>query len=135
MAAERDSKGNSRIPLLESLAAGIGLALLVAMFAFLVYEAVKTDDGAPAVMVVEPTGVTSAAGQHVVEIKVTNRSRKTAAAVQVEGVLSEGGSDVETSNASLDYVPGKSQRQGAVVFSKDPRSHKLQLRITGYESP
>lgn len=135
MAAERDSKGKSRIPLLESISAGIGLALLVAMLAFLAYEAVKTDEGAPAVMLIEPTAVTSAAGQYVVEIKVTNRTRKTAAAVHVEAVLRQSGSDVETSNANFDYVPGKSERRGAIVFSRDPRKYKLWLRVTGFENP
>ena len=135
MATKRGGKGKGQIPLLESVSAGIGLALLVGMFAFLVYEAMNTDDGKPPVIVVEPTSVTAAQGQYVVEIRVTNQSRKTAAAVQVEGVLTQGGADVETSNASLDYVPGKSRRTGGVVFTRDPRQHGLNLRVTGYERP
>ena len=135
MASERDSKGKARTPLLESLSAAIGLALIGSMLAFLVYESVKINDGAPPVMVVQPTAVQAAHGQHIVEIRVKNLSRKTAAAVQVEGVLMKDGTEAEKSNASFDYVPGKSEREGAIVFSKDPRSHDLRFRVTGFERP
>ena len=135
MASERDSKGKSRVPLLESISAGIGLALLLGMFVFLAYEAFKKDDGVPPVMAVVPTAMSKAGGQYIVELEVSNQSRRTAAAVQVEGVLKQGGSEVETSSASFDYVPGKSERRGGIVFTRDPRKHRLQLRVTGYENP
>ena len=123
------------IPLLESISAGIGLAILAVMFGFLTYEALKTPAGVVPVLVAEPVGLTRASGIYVVEVEVSNRSRQTGAAVQVEAVLKQGGTEVEKSHATFDYVPGRSQTRGGVLFTEDPRKHQLELRVTGYQRP
>lgn len=69
------------------------------------------------------------------EVKVVNRSRQTAAAVEIEGVLMQSGSQVETSGATLTYVPGNSEAQAGLVFTTDPRRRRLRLRVLGYEKP
>jgi len=123
------------IPLLESIAAGVGVALLAAMAGFLALQAWRTDEKIPPLISVEPVGVVAQPGHYVVEVKVENRSETTGAAVQVEGVLKAGDAAVETSNAAFDYVPGNSEREGALVFTEDPRNYRIDLRVTGYELP
>ena len=124
-----------RYPLVEWLSAAIGLVIVGTMFGFLAVEAVRQRDGIPPLMEPAVVGLVLANGHYVVEVEVKNVSRKTGAGVQIEGVLRRGGSDVETSTATIAYVPGESQRRAGLVFTRDPREYRLQLRVTGYERP
>ena len=71
----------------------------------------------------------------VARIAGVNASPETAAAVQVEGVLSRGGEEVESATATLDYVPGHSEKRGGLFFAEDPREGDLRLRALGYQEP
>ena len=66
---------------------------------------------------------------------IDNASRRTAAAVSIEGTLRDGGQTVETSTATLSFVPGHSERKAGLIFTRDPRRHALEVRATGYEEP
>ncbi len=124
--------GPERIPLLEWAAAFFGLVVVVVMVAVLVLDGLRERDGAPPLLTVQPLRIASAPGQYVVEIQVNNATRKTGASVQVEGKLMKGASDVETSNATLTYVPGRSHRRAGLVFTHDPRKYRMSLRVTGF---
>lgn len=124
-----------RYPLVEWVSAAIGLAITGAMFGFLALEARGQSERVPPLLNAVALGLASGPGQYVVEFEVRNDSAATGAAVQVEGTLKEGGSAVETSTASLSYVPGHSVQRGGLVFTKDPRDYRLELRVTGYELP
>lgn len=124
-----------RYPLVEWTSAAIGLAIIAAMFGFLFLEAGRQREHIPPILKAVPVGLVNAPGHYVVEFEVRNDSATTGAAVQVEGTLKRAGSDIETSTASLSYVPGQSSQRGGLVFSRDPRRYQLQLRVTGYERP
>ncbi|HEU5483124.1 MAG TPA: hypothetical protein VFU80_08555 [Sphingomicrobium sp.] len=124
-----------RYPVVEWLSAAIGLAVTAGMFGFLVVESVRQRGDVPPVMEVAAVGLVAGRDTYVVEAEVKNISRKTAAQVQVEGLLKRGDAPVETSNATVDYVPGGSSRQIGLVFTHDPRTYRLELRVTGYERP
>ncbi len=128
-------KGPERIPLVEWIAALFGGVVLVGMIVFLALEGLRQRDGAPPLMKVQPVRIASMDGQYVVEVDVRNFTRTTGAAVQVEGKLIDGGSDIETSNATVSYVPGELHRRAGLVFTNDPRKHRLKLRVTGYQKP
>jgi len=135
MAEKKKKKSHRRYPLIEWISAFIGLAITGVLFGFLAYEAVLQSDGTPPVFEVVPTALMRSNGGFILEVRVENRSRSTGSAVQVEGSLKEGGQSIETSSASFDYVPGESHRRGGLVFRRDPREYKLELRVTGYERP
>lgn len=124
-----------RYPLVEWVSAAVGLAITGAMFGFLALEALRQPDGTPPLLDVVPVGVVAEAGRYVVEVKVTNAAPTTGAGVQIEGTLKQGGTDVETSSTTVSYVPGESRRSAGLVFTRDPREHQLELRVTGYERP
>jgi uncharacterized protein (TIGR02588 family) len=42
---------------------------------------------------------------------------------------------VETSETTFDYVPSRSQREGGLVFTADPRGYALTLQAKGYIEP
>lgn len=118
-------------PLLEWIAAAIGALVTLALLGFIAWKAVTATPADPATVVLRPGAVHATAGGYVVEVTAHNPTDSTAAAVRIEGRLGGG----ETSEATIDYVPGRSEREAALLFTKDPRSHGLSLRATGYEKP
>ncbi len=129
------SKGTTAPALLEWVAGGVGAVIVLTMMAVMASEALTTRPGIPPLMHVEPAALRAASGGFVLEVKVVNRSHQTAAAVEIEGELTHAGSTVETSSATLTYVPGNSEGEAGLVFTTDPRQHQLRLRVMGYEKP
>lgn len=131
-----DKKGKrDAIPALEWTAAAVGLILAVAMIGAIVAEGISATDDPVPLLSVTAEAVTPAAQNHVVTVRLFNQSGRTAASVQVEGVLKRGADEVETSSATIDYVPGHSEAHGGLIFTQDPRAHQIELRVTGYEHP
>lgn len=131
----RKDRGAKQIPLLEWICAAAGVIILAAMLGFLAADALKTSESTPPQLEVEPTNVLGAAGGYVVEIKVRNRSRNAAGAVQIEGEIKQSGATAETSSATIDYVAGHAEERAGLIFTKDPRRHQLETRVTGYVRP
>lgn len=128
-------KGPEKIPLVEWMASVAGLLIISAMVALLAVEGIRERDGTPPVITVQPLRIASTDHQYVVEVVVRNATRKTAASVTIQGRLKQGNSEVETSQATLSYVPGESRRRAGLIFSHNPRNYEMQFRATGYESP
>lgn len=127
--------GGELISRWEWLTAALGLLLVLGAIGYLGYEAVAGDDRPPALTVVVDS-VTRSGGVHQVHFTVRNTGDRAGAAVVVEGRLAgaaEGGE--ETSEVTLDHVPGRSERSGGLFFSSDPRAGRLELRPLGYSVP
>ena len=136
MAAKKTRKSAAptpleRAPLLEWIMAGLGLACALGAVAFLVWEGSQSGDRAPE-LVVHAGAVVATPSGYIQEIEVANRSRVTAAAVQVEGAL-RGGED-ESVTLTFDYVPGLGRREGSMTFTRDPRTAGVEVRVTGQVS-
>jgi uncharacterized protein (TIGR02588 family) len=58
-----------------------------------------------------------------------------AAEVLVEGELAGEAGPHETSEATIDYLPPDSEREGGLFFGRDPSRHELRLRAKGYVDP
>ena len=130
---ERGREGGT--PALEWIASGIGLVLTLGILASIGWEAVQGSGDAPPALEVSVERIIPSGHGYVVEILAHNRSSATAAAVEVEGELKEGGRTVATSSATLDYVPGESDRRAGLFFTDDPRAHQLEVRALGYAEP
>lgn len=123
------------IPPLEWIAAAIGLLIAIGLVGIIAREGiVAADDPVPQLTVDAGRHIESPTG-HVVEFRVRNLSSRTAASVQVEGELDPGSSEAETSSATIDYVPGHSEASAGLIFTRDPKRRRLDLRIVGYENP
>src|SRR5688500_8284731 len=72
---------------------------------------------------------------YLVSLKIENSGNATAAALNVEGVLRRGGTTVETSLVTVDYVAAGSERDAALLCSNDPRQGELTVRAKGYIEP
>ena len=123
-----------QVPWLEWVASGIGLVLVLGVFGSIGWQLFK---GAtmPPVITVEVENVAPVEGGHRVLFRARNRAGEAAAQVEIEGTVSTAGSDPETSRVVFDYIPGHSQRQGGLFFSRDPLSGELSLRATGFADP
>lgn len=128
---EKKRKGPS---LLEWISAAIGAAITLAMIGLIVMKALGPAAPAPLISI-KPVSVVHERAGYVVKVEVTNRSGVTAAALNLQGELMRGGEAVETSNATLSYLPGESTRRAGLIFARDPRRFELELRATGYEVP
>ena len=132
---EQPDRTAGDIPLLEWIAAGVGALIVCVLLGFLIVKAATWDRSAPPMMRVEPQQVVAGPGGYVAEVEVINSADATGANVQVEGTLKQGGATVETSDATIDYVPGHAHVKAGIQFSHDPRQYQAAFRVTGYEQP
>ncbi len=119
---------------LETIAASIGAILALSTIGVIVWDGVA-DEGGPALITLRAGAVHPHEAGFVVEIVAENSGDETAAELLVEGALRRGAEEIETSEASFDYVPSRSIRRGALHFSEDPREYELELRPKGYREP
>lgn len=118
----------------EWLTGLIGGLLVLATIAFLLFAEFAQPETPPDI-VVRADSVARGSASHLLHVTATNRGRETAAAVRIVGELLQDTTVVETSEVTLDYVPGKGKRRGGLFFSVDPRPYRLRLRATGYAQP
>ena len=128
------AEAKQQVPWLEWLASAIGLLLVLGIFGVIGWQAFNGATMPPAI-IVEIKSVTPVEGGHRVLFRARNAAGDAAAQVEIEGTVSTAGSDPETSRVVLDYIPGYSERQGGLFFSRDPRSGALSLRATGFADP
>lgn len=115
-------------------AAAFGAAILVFAIGYMAWYGLTHTSGPP-VIVVERAESVALDGIYVVKVLVRNEGRSTAAAVEIEGSLMDGEKPVETSGATLDYVPENSEREAYLQFTRDPAKFDLTLRAVGANSP
>lgn len=128
-ARKRTPSGEDRVPPLEWAMAALGVILLAGLCALLLNQLGTGMDRDVPVLAARIDRVTQTPSGFVADIVVDNRSRQTAAAVQVEGKLGE-----EQASATVDYVPGRSTARAGLIFRKDPRGG-AEISVVGYELP
>ena len=133
-ASGREAAPARPIPLLEWLVGGLGALLVAGSIAYLVYHALWRDAAPPDVQVAVEAIVPRADGW-LVQFRAINRGGRAAAELVVEGELVSGEGPIETGEATLDYLPPRSERTGGLFFTRDPRGFELQLRAKGYAEP
>ena len=52
-----------------------------------------------------------------------------------EDMLNQIRTEIEKSEATLDYLPPHGERQGGLIFQADPAGHELRLEAEGYVDP
>ncbi|MBL0422187.1 hypothetical protein JI739_17700 [Ramlibacter sp. AW1] len=122
-------------PLLEWVVAAIGLVGVLASMGVLGWHAWRSPaEGAPEPRIevnrIEPQG-----GQYLVQLTVRNAGTRAAGDLLVSGELWSQDQRVERSEMRLDHLPAGSLARGGLLFSRDPRGLRLQLRAEGYQQP
>jgi uncharacterized protein (TIGR02588 family) len=114
--------------------AALGMLFVLGSFAMLLRESVV--GGRPVAEIsIRVDEILPSTHGYLVSLKIENSGNATAAALGVEGVLKRGGTNVETSLVTVDYVAAGSERDAALFFSNDPRQGELTVRAKGYIEP
>jgi uncharacterized protein (TIGR02588 family) len=128
------SNASSHAPPIEWAVAIISTVLVIAMLTYTLYHGVS-NSSRPPVITVQADSVIDTPGGFLVMFSAMNAGDETAAAVQISGELMRDSVAVEESDATIDYVPSQAVRRGGIMFSKDPRMYRLELRATGFSRP
>ena len=131
---ERDAPPGVATSKWEWVAGAVGLLLVLGAVGFIGYTALTSNQSVPAVTL-EHVGTQRTPGGYVVEFRARNSGPATAASLTISGSLYDGTTEIETSEATLDYLPPKGERRGGLIFQTDPAEHELSLEAEGYVDP
>jgi uncharacterized protein (TIGR02588 family) len=118
---------------LEWAVFALSALLITGVISFLIYETATIGNAPPDVHVQIGTPEPRA-GYFAVPIEVLNKGDHTAEGVHVEVVL-KAGSDEETGDFEIAFLPRRGSREAWVTFKRDPRGGTLEARVLGYEKP
>ncbi len=138
MASSSSSKtdkkpGAGEIPLAEWIVSGIGLVLVGGVIGYLGYAAVTHTDSPPDIRV-DVVSIVPVQQGYLAQFRATNQGGEAANDVHILGTLAQGPA-AETSEATLDFLPARSETSGGLFFSAKPTAENLTLRATGYQEP
>lgn len=89
----------------------------------------------PAISVEDSQSIREVADQFYVPFEVTNTGGNTAESVQIIAELKINGEVAESGEQQIDFLSGGETATGAFVFSQDPRSGDLVVRVASYKLP
>lgn len=112
----------------------VSTLLVLMLLGALFYQAWTSTPGVPDISFRQERVVPVQHG-YVVEFVAHNTGAATAQDLSVEGVLREGGKIVETSRTTLAFAPPQGERRGGLIFFRDPRRYRLEIRAQGYDRP
>lgn len=120
----------------EWITFGIASCILVSVVGLVLYAWWGTNyQNPPEVAVMESGDVREAEGSYYVPFEVTNAGGGTAESVQVIAELEVNGEVIESAEQQIDFLSGGETEEGAFVFSQDPQSGELTLRVASYKLP
>ena len=117
-----------RQQMIEWVLAGISGLVVVALCAFLAYEAITARDGAADIVVSVEPSVRLASGTFAVPVTAHNRGTASAAQVEIEGSARG-----VTGRVTIDFLPAGGNAGATLLFPADPTG--LAVRVTGYVDP
>lgn len=130
---EEKQKKNETSPW-EWVLAGISTLLVLAVIGFMGYQALVQPDTSPNISI-QQDEIRPVASGYLVQFRARNTGHTTAQSLTVEGELRSDTGKIETSQATLDYVPASATRKGGLFFRNDPTRYHLELRPKGYDVP
>lgn len=110
------------------------LLIVGACIALLISGVVRTG-GDPADLVVSTGEAKRVTAGFRVPVRVRNTGDATAADVHVELALEKDGQEIERAELTFAFLPPRSDRQGFVLFRRDPTCCELVTGPVGFEKP
>ncbi|KAB0676218.1 TIGR02588 family protein [Aureimonas leprariae] len=111
-----------------------GGTILVGMIGYMVYYGLSQPTG-PAKIVLKADTVEPMPEGYVLTFTARNVGSSTAAALKIKATLLEGERVIEEREATIDYLPEHSEREGGFFFRRDPRLYRTDLMSAGYAAP
>jgi uncharacterized protein (TIGR02588 family) len=119
-------------PLLEKITGGIGAVLLLGVCLALVWDAWRSDDHPPG-FAFAVDQILPSAGRHLVRFRVQNTGARAAETITVRARLMA--DPVEEAELELDFLAAGEEREAALLFTADPRAHRLELSTVSFSDP
>lgn len=118
---------------LEWTVFAISLALILAVITVLLRSGATTGQSPPALNA-SAGSPSPTAGGHQIPVRVRNEGQSVEE-VRIEVSLMQGDAVVERAELLIAFVPEKSEREGWVVFQRDPQCCKVMARAVAFEKP
>lgn len=139
MTSENGPQARAQRPLQKTSAiewgvAFLGFLVVAAATLYMLFYASKGAEGPP-LLRVSQVSVAPMGDAYALRFRARNEGGATVASVHLSAELTQGEEVVERAEASLDYLPRNSNREGAFVFSRDPQDYEVRLRVEGYSEP
>ena len=128
---DEHSAANERI---EWIVAAISAVIVLALFGFILFEAVTKTGDTPDIHFEIERGVAMSDG-FALEVTAHNDGHVTVAGVQIEAEADLGGGESEVSSVTVDYLPAESGTEVGLVFSQEVDPERVRLRVLGYTYP
>jgi uncharacterized protein (TIGR02588 family) len=114
---------------------GIASSIVAGIVGLVLYSWVKVGDRLP-VLALERSGkIRQAEGIFYVPFTLTNKGGETADAVRVTARLQIDRDTAEMGEQQFDFLAGGEAEEGVFLFSRNPQTGKLILRVTSYRKP
>jgi uncharacterized protein (TIGR02588 family) len=111
-----------------------GIALLLAGICYLAYRGLTNPPG-PGAVVATVLDIQPAGDAYVVKFSVRNDGSENLSHLHLTARLSEGDREIESADASIDYLAAQSEQRGGVYLRNDPRRYVLRIDPAGYMEP
>lgn len=119
----------------ECVTFAASLLVLVAVVALVIFVWVTENDQPPAFAVTGTENIRVQQSQFYVPFVVENIGGGTAESVEVVGELRMNDQIVEAGQQQIDFLSARETAEGEFVFSRDPRSGRLTVRVASYKLP
>jgi uncharacterized protein (TIGR02588 family) len=120
----------------EWITFGISLVILASLISAIGYTWIERNrqEQDPVLSVISnKNSIREVNGQFYIPFEVTNDGAETAESVQVLAELEIKGKVVESGEQQVDFLSKGEREEGAFIFSRNPRSGKLTIRIASYK--
>jgi uncharacterized protein (TIGR02588 family) len=114
---------------------GIAAAVLSTVIGLVLYVWLGQQRQPPILSVTYKKAIRQADTQFYVPFIIKNKGGETVESVRIFAELEINSDTKEQGEQEIDFLSGGEEQEGAFIFSKNPKSGKLNLRVTSYKLP
>jgi uncharacterized protein (TIGR02588 family) len=130
-----DADGFTRRSLAEWVTFWLATLILVVLVSLILYDWQVNQNRPPAFDVAVSDAVRITDGRYYVPFAITNTGGRIANGVQVTAELHTPDQEDETGEQQIDFLSGHETKAGSFVFSHDPNTGELIVRVASYRLP
>ena len=119
----------------EKVSFSLAIAILAILLGLVIYSWRIQKHKPPILTLTQSEMIRQEQGQFYVFFQVINEGGKTAESIQVIGELYWNGNLIEQGEQQIDYLSGGESASGAFIFSHNPQTGTLKIRVASYKLP
>jgi uncharacterized protein (TIGR02588 family) len=119
----------------EWITFGAATCILSGIVGLVIYTKVTDKQQAPILLIQTKQISREANGQYYVPFEIVNNGDQTAESVQILAELKVNNLVEETGEQQIDFLSSKEKEEGAFIFSTNPSTGELKIRVASYKLP